>query len=146
MGEFFRGWRRKIGGVTLVMAGVFMAAWVRSLIVSDEFRFVSGTHTQQIFYSDPEFLTWVTYESNDPNSFRPALYGHYSQSNHRTFTYWGNNDVDWQVRGLGFGTGGFTAPVGSGSRKGWFISYSLITIPLTLISFGLLLSKPRKSP
>jgi len=35
MGDFFKGWRRKAGCVTLVMACTFAAAWVRSFIVED---------------------------------------------------------------------------------------------------------------
>jgi len=35
MGEFFKGWRRKTGVVTLVMACVFMSAWVRSQTTID---------------------------------------------------------------------------------------------------------------
>lgn len=35
MREFFRGWRRKLGVVTLVMACGFMAAWIRSLRTID---------------------------------------------------------------------------------------------------------------
>lgn len=30
MGDFFRGWRRKLGGITLAMACVLASAWVRS--------------------------------------------------------------------------------------------------------------------
>ena len=35
MGDFFHGWRRKIGVVTLVMALVFVSGWVRSLCAED---------------------------------------------------------------------------------------------------------------
>ena len=35
MGDFFRGLRRKVGCVTLVMALSFTAGWVRSLLVFD---------------------------------------------------------------------------------------------------------------
>src|SRR3954462_3489874 len=35
MREFFRGWRRKLGVATLVMACVFAAGWVRSLFHRD---------------------------------------------------------------------------------------------------------------
>src|SRR5882757_6755381 len=35
MGEFFRGWRRKIGVVTLVMASVLTVGWTRSLTLHD---------------------------------------------------------------------------------------------------------------
>jgi len=145
MGDYFSPWRRKIGVVTLLMACMFAAGWVRSMIVSDTFHLISGMHTQEFLYSDPQFLSWVTFESNDPAALRPALFGHHSQPNHRPFTYWENNDVEWQVHWLGFGAGRFKVPLRSGLRKGWFISYSLITIPLTLISLWLLLSKPRKT-
>ena len=39
MGFVFRGWRRKLGLVTLVMASLFMVGWVRSLTTTDCFRF-----------------------------------------------------------------------------------------------------------
>ena len=42
MGKFFRGWRRKFGVVTLAMAGVLVAAWVRSLTVCDVLVLVDG--------------------------------------------------------------------------------------------------------
>jgi len=35
MREFFRGWRRKVGVMTLLMACVFMGGWLRSLITTD---------------------------------------------------------------------------------------------------------------
>jgi hypothetical protein len=31
MGDFFHGWRRKAGCVTLVAAMIFMSGWIRSL-------------------------------------------------------------------------------------------------------------------
>src|SRR5438309_1503746 len=37
MRAFFRGWRRKVGCVTLAMAVFLCAAWFRSLIVTDIF-------------------------------------------------------------------------------------------------------------
>ncbi len=36
MGNLFHGWRRKIGLVTLFIAGLFMAAWVRSYLPAAE--------------------------------------------------------------------------------------------------------------
>jgi hypothetical protein len=35
MREFFRGWRRKAGLVTLVMACAVMAMWARSRFIND---------------------------------------------------------------------------------------------------------------
>jgi hypothetical protein len=37
MGDYFKPWRRTIGVLTLLMACVFAGAWVRSLIVCDEY-------------------------------------------------------------------------------------------------------------
>lgn len=49
MGDYFKLWRRKIGVVTLLMACVFMVAWMRSLIATDSvtlpFKNQSGTDT-----------------------------------------------------------------------------------------------------
>jgi len=42
MGEFFKGWRRKTGVVTLVMACVFTGGWVRSYR-GDYFQLFSRT-------------------------------------------------------------------------------------------------------
>ena len=39
MKDFFRGWRRKAGCVTLVMACVFMAGWIRTLTTYEELSF-----------------------------------------------------------------------------------------------------------
>jgi len=39
MGESFKGWRRKIGVVTLVMACAFAAAWNRSRNTFERVRF-----------------------------------------------------------------------------------------------------------
>lgn len=35
MREFFRGWERKLGALTLMLACVFTAGWVRSLAMTD---------------------------------------------------------------------------------------------------------------
>ncbi len=35
MDDFFKSWRRRVGVITLVLACVFVAGWVRSLRVSD---------------------------------------------------------------------------------------------------------------
>jgi hypothetical protein len=42
MSEFFRGWRRKIGVVTLVLACVFIGIWIRSKNLSDSFISPAG--------------------------------------------------------------------------------------------------------
>jgi len=41
MGEFFKAWRRKIGLLTLVVACVFTAGWVRSYVILYTFEIVA---------------------------------------------------------------------------------------------------------
>ena len=48
MGEFFKGWRRKVGCVTLVMACVFAAGWVRSLAIFDVVSFNQKDATHRV--------------------------------------------------------------------------------------------------
>src|SRR5947209_2489025 len=43
MNNFFHGWRRRAGCVTLVMACVFMAGWVRSFKTADLVGLYSDT-------------------------------------------------------------------------------------------------------
>ena len=43
MGNFFRGWRRKLGVVTLLLACVAMGGWVRSLVIKDRIDFCNFT-------------------------------------------------------------------------------------------------------
>ena len=45
MREFFRGWRRKVGVVTLVVALTLMAMWLRSYLFNDEVLFPCGQST-----------------------------------------------------------------------------------------------------
>lgn len=43
MREFFQGWRRKAGLLTLLVACLFMTGWVRSLVVQDRIEFTKFT-------------------------------------------------------------------------------------------------------
>src|SRR6266700_4979357 len=41
MGDYFKPWRRKLGVVTLLLACVFVAGWVRSLSTFDSIAFAN---------------------------------------------------------------------------------------------------------
>jgi len=58
MREFFRGWKRKLGVLTLLMALVAMAGWVRSLNIGDQFRIPSDNATHRFIVSQHEGLVW----------------------------------------------------------------------------------------
>lgn len=51
MREFFRGWRRKVGCVTLVMACVLTTGWVRSIGQSHAVQFPLGRQIAQTIES-----------------------------------------------------------------------------------------------
>ena len=48
MREFFRGWRRKVGCITLVMACAFVGGGIRSGVVFDRIAFAIGTRQHEI--------------------------------------------------------------------------------------------------
>ena len=62
MREFFRGWRRKSGVLTLLMALVFMAGWVRGFTTADQIEFYPGATTFHTWFSENGNLGW---ESGD---------------------------------------------------------------------------------
>jgi len=128
MDGFFRGWRRKIGVVTLVLACVFMGGWLRSRGVLDLVMFSTGRQSMVMFVSKDgaftcvrwglsfdEYPNWQTCPLPDP--LDPA------------------HCYDTLTDGAGN-----TPP------KSFCLgpaSYWLIVVPLTALSAYLLLSKPR---
>lgn len=98
MREFFQGWKRKIGVVTLLMACVLLAGWIRSQSIRDEFLLTDyGCGSRHFLCSHRGEIQDIEYNS----LLREE------QTSHRC-------------------------------------SYALPTIPLTLLSAWLLLSRPRK--
>ena len=160
MGEFFQGWRRKIGCITLLMACVAMGGWVRGLSVADCARIRTGPCSLDHFVSSKFGLVWDRRMVADSNELiRVSNLQRYSvwhpKSNKRnvsTFKTYDSIfdvvapfDIDWdyQLCGVHFGQG--VPKQASFIRNSFvFISYWSIIIPLTLAS-AFLLSKPRKS-
>src|SRR5436305_1198495 len=44
MRDFFKGWRRKLGVVTLLMVCLFTCGWIRSLSLSETLHFPARKH------------------------------------------------------------------------------------------------------
>lgn len=57
--EFFRGWRRKTGVVTLVMALVLMTGWVRSFHFCDLLWIQSPWGSHFVYSECGHFRAWV---------------------------------------------------------------------------------------
>jgi len=139
MGDYFKPWRRKIGVVTLVMACVFAAGWVRSL------TFV-------------EAVDWQIYQSGVILGSIDSHFGLFvvedGKSNRFSYPEWGT--VEFRTVEELVSEGG--TPVWHWQRFGFHVAaifdrysvyglilapYWSIVIPLTLLSAYLLLSKPR---
>ena len=150
MREFFKPWRRKIGLLTLLMACVFMAGWVRSSFIRDWIVFYSGNHLVQ-FGSDSQRLYCLVDYSKDhinkegatwkvpsfgtavlsrPDPLAPATLddSHRSWSRHWLgFYVWQKTYWDFYQSTL------------------YVIPYWSVVIPLTLASAFLLLSTQRRA-
>jgi hypothetical protein len=144
MREFFRGWRRKAGLVTLVMACLVNVAWMRSQFGRDAYAIRRGNDYQviatsrvgvlwnhkvvpentQVIY-DPGW-EYSTYSENEPPDFRLHIDVY---------------QVDWRWRLCGFDFGEYRT---KGINRYWVIPYWSISLPFTLLSAYLILWKPRK--
>ena len=121
MGEFFGGRKRKVGVLTLALACLFAAGWVRSSFQSDCLNIHFNRHMhchlmsfRQMLYAACFFTELPRYESH---------------------FYWGNG-LEYTDQSPGF----------DGDRSLCLCApYWSIVLPLTALSALLLLSKPRHS-
>lgn len=133
MGEFFKGWRRKTGLVTLVLACALMAEWVRSRSVEDNLCVRLDDDTVELLTSSRFGLT------------RTRIVEPEGDQIHVRFFFQNQLPGDWntsrpwfieQLRGL---------PGPDNTFFVWHAPHWTIILPLTLLSACLLLSKPRKA-
>ncbi|MDB5344379.1 MAG: hypothetical protein JWP89_2756 [Schlesneria sp.] len=129
MNTFFQGWRRKIGGIALLMACATMGGWSRSCQCDDVLSCRIG-RDQHMFESSRESVHWWACDSG------PHL---------RTLA-WASLHDEFRFDRIGFarksGTSGWTGfkNVVAGYRtRRWTVPYRAIVIPLTLLSVYLLL-------
>ncbi len=134
MGKYFHGWRRKIGLVTLLLACVFVAGWVRSIFVHDVLLFWDGTQALGLWGSQSGSLVWDTNDNPDVQRWTTPRWQNWIAS--EGVHPFDNPEIKWQWRfcGFGFASDGMTSRI---------VPYWAIVIPLTLLAAWLLLSKPR---
>jgi hypothetical protein len=148
MREFFHGWRRKMGCVTLVMALVLMVGWIRSHFFHDGMTLrmnshVSHLHCWMVSRLDTlhlvirRFTTWE--ETGEPFI---EYFSKPCPEEVRFITQ--TSAIRWHWQGAGFGFGDLSRPEGDFTI--WTFPYWLPTGTLTIISAWLLLSKPRPRP
>jgi len=168
MGDGFKPWRWKLGCVTLVMACISSIGWVRSLGIADVVTISTGNYFSTTFQTCDGIVGWrTTGRIGAQSRFVFAEWRQLPLSD--VFS----DDCDYVWRWCGFGVaerddvtrhtleGAInmlrrgkndddssrpTSPLNFGVvYSAWFVPNWSITVPLTLISIWLLLSKPRKS-
>ena len=142
MGEFFKGWRRKIGVLTLVMACVFMGGWVRSSVMIDCLTVSKGWwFGTEYFMSSNGLCAWYTSIATD----FPAIQWRSAYHDDPEYQTTQIPRTKWSWIDYGMSLGDVIDENDYASRlKIWVAPYWSIVVPLTLISAYLLLSKPRK--
>lgn len=156
MREFFRGWQRKMGAVTLLMACVLLGVWLRSEIRYDSIALFIKPYRYGISSSIGRLRLQQTRRSDSIRFFVTSLntptdriYDTAIEKNERWLHEpWTEFRPNWQMSFLGFHLSN-----GKGTGRGeaskeletliCFVPYWSLVIPLTLLSACLLLSKRR---
>jgi len=139
MGGFFRGWRRKVGCITLLLALASMGAWVRSQSCVDTLVFPTAK-AMNYWMSDKYGLVWYTtgQSEEEMKGFEdPFLIfiGGPSDLNLR----------DWKPKSSFCGFRFFDRQIQDSRHTLSIMPYWYIVIPLTVFSTCLLLKKPKTS-
>lgn len=151
MKEFFDGWRRKAGIVTLAMALVSAGIWVRGTVVTDQF-YVGDSKQYRALEVRQDCLLWGRVQAFGNATIGSAEFwtvakrdeiGTYLRLMHSTPT---KSGWEWRWVGFGFDFGRTEIELGGNDVQLtlWAIPHWFTTIPLTLLSAGLILWKPRK--
>jgi hypothetical protein len=139
MGEFFRGWKRKVGCVTLAAACVFALGWIRSYERRDFLNLRLGNSVIRIASLGAHFKFIHVTPAAD-NQFGWDSYP--EQPGYDPTKDLEGYDLQWHAHFLGFYCG--CGILNSSLRTTIFTTpYSSIVIPLSLLSAWCLLTKPR---
>lgn len=166
MGEFFKGWRRKAGLVTLVMACVLMVGWMRSYASRDllrvhvPYRYACCVH---YFESFRGVLGWSNKRSSDVDPEKPLTLEWVPKGSWQyhpdviSTDPWRDRDLgeihrDWHWAGFGlkaaalrFNSDKLTTTIELSNTSQWTTPYWSLVLMLTLLSAWLILWKPRKA-
>ncbi len=138
MDEFFKGWRRKAGLVTLAMALLLMAGWMRSAILMDVIIIACGkeTHIAQSLEGE---LSWRWLVNIAPQQSSAEWHTLKDAPLYLRFSTATSLTTERQLKWCGFDFG--TTAENDGS---WgIVPYWSLVLPLTLLSAWLILVKAR---
>ncbi len=150
MKEFFRGWRRKAGCITLMMACLFVTGWVRSFTIQDRVEFPRWSRDTIIYgiVSDSQSISWQREKRGLKLSPPSDNWFRFSSRAQRTantevfhlFEYVDDQSIcgfgrTYQEIDLGFSTH---------TQTRYVIPYWFFVLSLTLLSANLILRTPTK--
>ena len=140
MGEFFRGWKRKVGVVMLAIAATLAIAWCSSFYSLFWVQVAVSQSSGIQAVTGDGCLTVLVIRNASVFNF---VFDRGSSDNPKAIYRYERPDYVWLLRsphvryGEDKGTKGRIITVS--------VSFTLVVIPLTLLSAYLLLSKPRQS-
>lgn len=154
MGEYFRGWKRKLGAVTLLLACAFIVVWISLLDGSIRHQYLWQTSetsacrilvgkTQIMFDSASASLPLFVFAGFNSNQLYAVRLDQHGQAlNYPAQT---DSEMNWSLRLAGFATGECSQDKRFEFHyKTWRVPYWSIILPLTALSAWLLLSKRRQ--
>ena len=142
MGEYFKPWRRKFGVLTLLVACVFAAGWVRSLQIADILQVRLDTNVQSFGGYVVLATSWPTFQTENPVRRYPIWITVAVRDCWLTVT--NDNLGPWAFDAFGFRMRTQLHQIGAAVRY-YMVPYWSIVLPLTVLSAYLLLSKPRNT-
>ena len=158
MGEYFHGWKRKLGVMTLAVACLFMAGWIRSFLVHDQIQIPSDASLKYCVSYDGQFQ-WTAMSGTDlltgidvaKGPGRVTRYEWFETPIgvfHKTPKGADPTEFNWRWHWYGFdlreAKWQTLFPLQAGCVQVYRVQYWIVVIPLTLVSAWLLMSKPRK--
>lgn len=129
MREFFQGWRRRVGCITLLMAIALMAGWMRSRLVEDVAA-CSILDNRHVFATYPDQIVWWTWNESATRDISFPI-------------NW--SEIDWYLQPPDIIRAYEIKWSAPNLIWHWEVPYWSLTVPLTLLSAWLLLSRPRRS-
>ena len=144
MKEFFQGWRRKIGVLTLGLACGFAAGWVRSFSQRDLVA-IKFSSQSSVFVESAEQTIGFGMERANSQPIWDIFPAWQTSPSSGIKPLDDDQHVRWNKQWHDFGIGGNYQDYPDNLLLEVHAPYSFIVLPLTALTAFLLLSKPSKS-
>lgn len=143
MRDFFRGWKRKVGVVTLILAVVLTGEWARNFRFRDLVLIQSGKRTIHEVEFSTNGVSWATQRWDDPDYFGMRKWFELRTLSYIESTYFSPRfAVKWHKSWFGFHFASIgNSPFFVGEQLVCTLPYWSIVLPLAILSALLLLSK-----